>query len=129
MVKLNDTCKNELCEMLKNYANGEEYTYLSQNAGYVKSLVNPHYHNSRKIIDGQFQEIRRIRFLICSENSWNRINISEELRDYIISGCKAILDKYNICYREVMLNSYYPYMESRMQYASWNVCLDIYCEE
>lgn len=123
MLKLKNEFKEEIKRVLELYKEGEVYTFLPENKEKMMNSVKPYYHKSEKTWEG-----RRIRFNICSENSWNKITLDENQKENILNKCKEILTKYGIQYKTIRLTSYYPYIESRMQYASWNRCLEIICE-
>lgn len=112
----------QICKVLERYKEGKVHTYYPKNAQHQIDKVKPHYHNSIKWVDGG----RRYRFTICEENAWNRIEISDALDDSIVKEVEKLLQENQIPYKDVRLDSYYPYMESRMQYASWITCLEIY---
>lgn len=118
----NQEVKKQICKVLERYKEGKVYTYEPKNAQHQIDKVRPHYHNSVKWVDGG----RRYRFNICEENGWNGIELSETLESSIIEEIKKLLEENQIPYKDVRLNSYYPYMESRMQYARSIACLEIY---
>lgn len=122
---LTKNVKNLICEVLKDYAKGEEYVCNKERTGQVIKDVNPHFHNSIKysVYDGT---VRRYRFNIVTENSWNRINITEELKKQIENKVKQILVDNGYNCNECILTSYYPEISSRPQYAPWIRCLNIY---
>ena len=123
MLKLKNEFKEEIKKILELYKEGEVYTYDPQNRERMVNSVEPYFHENKKLGD-----IRRIRFNICSENSWNKIKLNKIQEENIINKCKEILNKYKIQYKNIKLSCYYPFMESRMYYASWNRCLEIICE-
>lgn len=123
---LNKEIKNLICDALKDYAKGEEYVYVKDNVGKVIKGINPQFHNSIKYNNYYGEVVRRYRFTINTENSWNCIKVSKKLREEIENKVKTILDNNKINYESCKLDSYYPKFSSRPQYAPWIRCLDIY---
>lgn len=118
---LNKKVKEDICKILEQYKQGNVYTYRPYNKEKQIANVKPYFHNSTKLENG-----RRYRFNICNENNCNKITLNDDLKNSILSQIKTILNNYNISYKELKLTSYYPYMESRMEYANWISCLEIY---
>lgn len=123
---LNKDIKNLICEALKDYAKGEEYVYSKTNVGKVIKGINPEFHNSIKYNNYFGQVVRRYRFNIIQENSWNCIKMTKELKEEIENKVKDILNNNNIKYQDCKLTSYYPHISSRPQYDPWIRCLEIY---
>ena len=117
----NQKLQTDICKILEQYKEGKVYTYNPENRESKIESVRPYYHNSVK-----WEKVRRYRFNICKENAWNRIILDKDLTEKILNKIKNLLNQNNIKYKDVKLDSYYPAMQSRMQYASWISCLDIY---
>jgi len=135
-MKLANNLKLEICEALKDYKKAKEYVYSKERKGAIIRSIHPVYHNTSKSYinekdeNGNWKSVdcRRYRFNICSENSWNRMELDSKLKEEIENKVKDILKNYGIKYKSVNLDTYYPYYESRMEYASWIRCLDIFVD-